>query len=150
MQLVRSDTEIDSSGTRKGDYRLILEILGVVVVIIIGYNLFGSDGEVVGQAYVGEQSCGNGVVDDGEQCDGGELAGQTCGGFGFASGTLGCSSSCRYDTLGCTMCGNGALNKGEQCDGSAFRLTQCSQVRKGAGALSCTSSCLYDFSGCSG
>ncbi len=130
------------------DYRLILEVIGLVVIVVLAYNRFGG-GELVGQAYVGDvQGCGNGVIDEGEQCDGRALAGQTCGGFGFAGGALQCSSSCQFDTLRCSMCGNGVVNRGEQCDGAVNKA--CSTLNLGAGQLGCTRYCLYDVRGCSG
>lgn len=46
--------------------------------------------------------CGNGVARGGEQCDGGDLAGQTCESQGFTGGTLSCSADCGLDTSGCT------------------------------------------------
>lgn len=49
------------------------------------------------------QTCGNGSIDPGEQCDGGNLNNQTCAGLGFTSGTLGCTAGCVFDTSGCTV-----------------------------------------------
>lgn len=46
--------------------------------------------------------CGNGVIDQGEQCDGSNLAGQTCGSRGFSGGSLSCNSSCTINTSQCT------------------------------------------------
>jgi len=46
--------------------------------------------------------CGDGNIDSGEQCDSGNLGGQTCQGLGFDSGTLGCKSNCTFDTSSCT------------------------------------------------
>ncbi|MFV8751115.1 M23 family metallopeptidase [Nannocystaceae bacterium ST9] len=46
-----------------------------------------------------EPSCGNGVVDPGEQCDSG-TNGQTCAGLGFDEGDLICDE-CQFDTSGC-------------------------------------------------
>jgi hypothetical protein len=46
--------------------------------------------------------CGDGVVEGSEQCDGGNLAGQTCEGLGYFSGDLACDGSCVFDTSGCT------------------------------------------------
>ncbi len=47
--------------------------------------------------------CGNGVIDDGETCDGTELGGATCVTQGFEAGTLACASNCgAFDTSGCT------------------------------------------------
>lgn len=130
------------------DYRLILEVIGLVVIVVLAYNQFGG-GELVGQAYVGDvQGCGNGVIDDGEQCDGTELNSQSCGSYGFAAGTLSCTSDCKYDTLSCTTCGNGVVNRGEQCDGAVNKA--CSTLNLGSGQLGCTRYCLYDVRGCSG
>jgi hypothetical protein len=47
-------------------------------------------------------SCGNGVRDPGEACDGSDLGGQTCVGLGFGGGTLACTGSCSFNTSGCT------------------------------------------------
>jgi hypothetical protein len=46
-------------------------------------------------------SCGNGVVDPGEQCDGANLNNQTCASFGYTGGTLLCNSDC---TLNLSQC----------------------------------------------
>ena len=48
-------------------------------------------------------SCGDGVVDADEQCDGGDLNGLTCQSLGYDGGTLACDGiTCTYDTSGCT------------------------------------------------
>src|SRR5262249_27344865 len=59
-----------------------------------------------------------GVVDAGstEQCDGADLAGQSCQSLGFTSGTLACGRTCVFDTSGCAFCGDGVVGAGEQCD----------------------------------
>ena len=46
--------------------------------------------------------CGNGKLEPGEDCDGAQLDNMSCKAFGHTGGTLGCSSSCKYDTLACT------------------------------------------------
>lgn len=46
--------------------------------------------------------CGNGVREGNEQCDGNDLAGQTCQDLGFTGGTLKCKGDCTFDTSGCT------------------------------------------------
>ncbi|NVB42394.1 hypothetical protein G6O69_31515 [Pseudenhygromyxa sp. WMMC2535] len=46
--------------------------------------------------------CGNGLIDDGEACDGGNLNGETCLTQGFDGGSLSCSN-CVFDTTACTI-----------------------------------------------
>lgn len=46
-------------------------------------------------------SCGNGVKEGAEQCDGAQLGGQTCISLGYDMGALGCTPSCTIDTSGC-------------------------------------------------
>jgi hypothetical protein len=46
--------------------------------------------------------CGNATVDDGEQCDGGNLNGFSCTDLGYSGGTLACDPvTCTYDASGC-------------------------------------------------
>lgn len=45
--------------------------------------------------------CGDGIIGDGEQCDGSVLGGATCVSRGFSSGTLTCGLSCEFNTLAC-------------------------------------------------
>jgi len=97
-------------------------------------------------------SCGNGVIDAGEECDGGDLGGATCGSEGFVGGTLSCTSSCTFDTSACSSCGNGVVDDGEVCDGGDLGGATCGSLGcTGGGALACNFSCSgYDDSGCSG
>lgn len=55
--------------------------------------------------------CGDGLVDEDEECDTGELLGATCEDFGLISGRLSCGPVCRYDFSQCdsqgdSVCGN--------------------------------------------
>ncbi len=45
--------------------------------------------------------CGNGVLDEGEECDGEDLGGKTCADYSFTGGTLGCSMYCEADVSAC-------------------------------------------------
>ena len=45
--------------------------------------------------------CGDGSVNGGEQCDGGNLNGYTCGSYGYTAGSLSCSSSCSFNSSSC-------------------------------------------------
>jgi len=47
------------------------------------------------------ETCGNGTIETPESCDGSNLGGATCVGFGFASGSLACTAGCGYDVSGC-------------------------------------------------
>ncbi len=45
--------------------------------------------------------CGDAAIDGGEDCDQGNLNGETCVTQSFAGGTLACGSGCTFDTGGC-------------------------------------------------
>ncbi len=65
-------------------------------------------------------TCGNGVLDEGEACDGDDLGGETCITRGYPlGGTLSCrASDCSFDFGAChfVVCGNGELTDPEECD----------------------------------
>jgi hypothetical protein len=49
-------------------------------------------------------SCGNGIIDPGEQCDGNNLNGFNCQSFGYSGGTLACDpQTCTYNTQNCFL-----------------------------------------------
>ncbi len=95
-------------------------------------------------------NCGNGIVDDGEDCDGADIGGSSCADVGFVGGTLACDSECRFDSSTCTNCGNGTIDGTEMCDTSDFGGTTCATVGGGftGGDLSCTAECMIDPSAC--
>lgn len=109
----------------------------------------------------GGSSCGNGVVDGTEVCDGFALGGQTCAGQGYDGGTLGCLPGCNgFDTSGCTAGGGGGSACGdgfadffalEICDGSDLAGETCASQGFAGGTLACLPDCSgYNTSGCSG
>ena len=53
-------------------------------------------------ACAGASTCGNSVIDPGEQCDGANLNGKSCESQGFSGGKLACSKNCVFDVSGCT------------------------------------------------
>lgn len=63
--------------------------------------------------------CGNDLVDNGEQCDGGDLGGKDCAaamGSPYWAGDLACTANCKLDTTGCfPVC----LTKGSPCTAAA-------------------------------
>ena len=96
--------------------------------------------------------CGDGQRDRGEDCDGLDLDGQTCGTLGFDGGTLVCDGDCKLDRSTCTKCGNGVIEGDEECEGKGssadFGGRRCRDyVYRGSGALSC-SRCQVDSGGC--
>lgn len=59
-------------------------------------------------------SCGNGVAEGAEACDGTDLKGETCAKLGgYTGGTLSCSAACSLDKSRCTTCGDGVCGEGE-------------------------------------
>lgn len=89
-------------------------------------------------------TCGDGLVTEGEDCDGSDLAGQSCTSLGFDLGTLSCDASCRFATTGCVkFCGNGTIDPGEQCDGEVGPLG-CD----GWGYRSCSARCQVESNTC--
>jgi hypothetical protein len=51
--------------------------------------------------------CGNNIKEEGEQCDGSDLGGQTCTSLGYSGGTLSCYSNCTFNTSNCFFAGGG-------------------------------------------
>jgi cysteine-rich repeat protein len=95
--------------------------------------------------------CGNDRLEEGEECDGENLAGYTCEILGFGGGTLGCSYSCTFDLSGCggsEDCGNGTLDDGEDCDGSNLDSQSCWTLGYAAGTLSCSGACRFETNMC--
>ena len=73
------------------------------------------------------RDCGNGQLNSGESCDGGNLGGLGCSDLNRClSGVLECNNDCTLNTNLCVWdcpngggvnrCGNGQLNSGERCD----------------------------------
>jgi len=96
-------------------------------------------------------SCGDGILDPGEECDGPDLGGLDCTAAGFYTGTLGCRSGCTFDTTSCTgRCGDNQLDPAEACEGGELRDQTCETLGFQSGLLSCTNACEYDTVECVG
>lgn len=126
-----------------------------------GVELNGATCATIGQGFIGgtlacdatcgfdtsqcqaSPTCGNGAIDAGEDCEPGMLGGATCqSASGLASGMLGCTAGCAFDTTGCYQCGNGALDGPEVCDGTALGGQSCTSLGHDAGTLVCAANCL--------
>lgn len=109
------------------------------------------EGEGEGGTSDAPASCQGDGVDFGEECDGADLAGQSCVSLGYASGPLQCDSVCLLDRRACVAqpdCGDGTLNTVEPCEGLELRGETCANQGRGQGELSCRDDCTLDFSGC--
>ncbi|MDQ3263072.1 MAG: lamin tail domain-containing protein [Myxococcota bacterium] len=95
-------------------------------------------------------SCGDGIKQEGEACDGASLGGETCESNGFGGGTLTCLENCTgFVTSGC--CGDGVIGAEELCDGAAVGAATCGDQSLGDGVLLCNATCNgYDVAGCCG
>jgi len=61
-------------------------------------------------------TCGNGLVENLEQCDSTELSGIKCESWGFDGGTLSCTAACTFDTSGCTgTCASSCILNARRC-----------------------------------
>lgn len=104
-------------------------------------------------------SCGNGLLEGVEVCDGSDLgmmcngtscSPRTCESEGFDLGTLACNNSCNMlDTTGCSYeCGNASADGPEECDMSDLKNQTCESLGYMSGTLSCSLDCTFDVSQC--
>ncbi|MFH1802787.1 MAG: hypothetical protein ABH864_05070 [archaeon] len=119
------------------------------------YDIHGGVGELF-MPDLTQPYCGNGIVDEGEECDGYDGIGY-CVDLGYSGGIYGCTTDCIVDVTGCDgaepsgLCGNGVVDEGEACDGTDLRGMTCEFVGGGdaEGVLGCLADCSnFDVSGC--
>jgi hypothetical protein len=99
----------------------------------------------------GPDDCGNDTVEDAEQCDGIDLAGNDCTTIGYpAGGELSCANDCTFDASGCfgPLCGDDVIDEPESCDGLNLAGNDCEVLGYDGGILGCTDTCILDESGC--
>ncbi len=113
---------------------------------------------------IAKPTCGNGVIDINEECDGQNLGNtpSQCSRYApsyFTSGSISCNE-CSLDTSGCTkienLCNNGIKDSGEQCDKNDFGSMDRSCINYDAnntqifvsGSLTCNSDCEYSTASC--
>ena len=97
-------------------------------------------------------TCGNGMKDGKDECDGVDLGGASCASLGLGTGTLKCTDRCTFDTSSCSanaVCGNGVREGTEACDGLDLGGQTCATLQLGSGQLQCNLNCTFDTSGCS-
>lgn len=97
-------------------------------------------------------TCGDGVLDPGEECDGTNFGGVTCEGLCYPGGTLTCTPQCTIDVSTCTgslpVCGDGVADCGEECDGEDLAGLTCEDLGHLGGTLACSSGCTPDVGSC--
>jgi hypothetical protein len=111
--------------------------------------------------------CGNGVIEEGETCDGSSVLGSkstVCAIYDpsrYTGGMVKCTD-CYTDVSECSrpVCGDGKVEASEMCDGARFTAEYagktCSQIpfpifpllNFVSGSFSCNEHCQVDFSGC--
>ncbi|MFH0979249.1 MAG: thrombospondin type 3 repeat-containing protein [Candidatus Woesearchaeota archaeon] len=119
-----------------------------------GYYLINGKGACDLSRPATSNTCGNGVIEPVEQCEGTMMPqGINCQSFGYSSGTLKCSN-CLLQETDCIggaagSCGDNSIQMGEQCDGTANSFT-CQNFNQEltSGQLRCTN-CKLDTTECS-
>ncbi len=92
--------------------------------------------------------CGNGALDDGEDCDGDFLDGEDCMSENFDAGRLTCNDDCTFDYSQCTtVCGDDEIHGLEQCELDDLAGQDCLTQGFDEGVLACVD-CMFDLSGC--
>jgi cysteine-rich repeat protein len=100
--------------------------------------------------------CGNGAIDNDEDCDGNNLNGDNCTTVpgGFIAGTLSCNDDCSFNTDNCStggaICGDGVRNGIEACDGNDLAGQDCTDRGFAGGTLACNAACQFNTQGCVG
>jgi len=97
-----------------------------------------------------DDDCGDGLLDDGEECDLTNLDGlATCAdvGLGLETEPLACTSMCTLDFGACSACGDGVVTSPETCETDVLGGATCRSLGFSGGTLTCTD-CGYDTSGC--
>lgn len=117
-------------------------------ILVGGSDGFGIFSDTWALVYRDLASCGNGFLDPGEGCDGGDFGGLSCYLLGFTGGTLTCTQECRVALEACYICGDGVREPGESCDGTDLGGQTCEDLGFSGGQLGCDAQCNLDLAGC--
>ncbi len=122
-----------------------------VSIIVIGLSLILGTVSCTDDDSTGS-TCGNGLLEGSEVCDGTDLGGATCEQEGYTGGAIACNAACDgYDTSQCSNaeCGNGLVEGSEACDDQDLNETTCSDLGYDGGELACAGDCRsFDTAGC--
>jgi hypothetical protein len=88
-----------------------------------------------------EDTCGDGELQDEEECEVDTLDDQTCQTQGFEVGTLACGNDCRFDLSGCSTCRDGQVTGDEVCDATTDVTQTCSEQGFVDGVVTCAPDC---------
>jgi alpha-tubulin suppressor-like RCC1 family protein len=99
------------------------------------------------------ETCGDGVIDIGEDCDGISFGTNTCSDLGYYAGSATCNDDCTVNLFQCESfgkCGDNTIDAvyTEECDGTALDDKTCQTEGFHGGELSCNSECKIDRSDC--
>ncbi|MBZ9569722.1 PKD domain-containing protein, partial [Patescibacteria group bacterium] len=90
----------DPEKVRKAKKIILFTVIGLII-ILLARGITG----LIRQILIGPPgpppSCGNGIREAGEDCDGADLGGESCITLGFVGGVLACNPGCTFDTSGC-------------------------------------------------
>jgi len=118
----------------------------IVFAMITAIILFSCDSDSA-------DSCGNGAIDPGEECDQDMMVFSSCSQLGFyeQSSPPFCSARCVIDTSGCSKrCGDGVIQveHGEQCEGLQLNGSSCQSLGFAGGTLLCGNNCQFNPNSC--
>lgn len=97
------------------------------------------------------ETCGDGVIDGTDICDGADVDGQNCAGQGMPDGVLACAQDCSaFDVSGCfDSCGDDVVDTDDVCDGTDLGMETCLGRGFVGGELGCAADCsAIDESSC--
>jgi len=141
------------SSEQRASRRLGMSVMKPKVLFLLPlmWSSLGCSDENVGDSNANAAVCGNGVLEDTEECDGIAPSGQTCETHGYAGGVLGCTDICEIDESQCELlatCGNGQVDPDEACDDDDLVGASCADQGFDGGSLACTVTCSFDTSAC--